>query len=153
MSSREEFNNQLKEAVKSKDQIAVSTIRLILAALKDRDIAAKSKGNTEGISETEIMSLLQSMIKQRNESIRVYRDAGRDELAEREEAEVVVIEKFLPKQLDENEMRTIIDQKIAETGANDIKDMGKVMNAMKTDYAGQMDMSKAGALVKEKLAS
>ena len=151
MSSREEFNNQLKEAVKSKDQIAVSTIRLMLAALKDRDIAAKSKGNTEGISETEIMSLLQSMIKQRNESIRVYRDAGRDELAEREEAEVVVIEKFLPKQLDENEMRTIIDQKIAETGANDIKDMGKVMNAMKTDYAGQMDMSKAGALVKEKL--
>ena len=153
MTLREEFNSKLKDSIKTKDQVAVSTIRLMLAALKDRDIAAKSKGNTEGISDTEIMAMLQSMIKQRNESIRVYREAGREELAEREEAEVEVINQFLPKQLDDAEVNAIIEAKIIAVGADNIRDMGKVMNVIKTEYAGQIDMSKAGALVKQKLAS
>jgi hypothetical protein len=153
VSKREEFNTALKEALKGKDQVAMSTIRLITAAMKDRDIAARSSGNMDGISEAEILSMLQSMIKQRQESAKTYRDAGREELAEREEAEIKVIERFLPKQMSEDEVSAAIDKIIADVGAHDIKDMGKVMGQLKSEYAGQIDMAKAGGMVKAKLAA
>lgn len=151
MDKRSEFNAALKEALKNKDQIAMSTIRLILAALKDRDIVARGQGQADGIEEAEILSMLQSMIKQRQESAKTYCDAGREELAEREEAEIEVIQKFLPKQLGEAEVTEIIDALIQETGASDIKDMGKIMGRLKGEYAGQVDMGKAGGLVKARL--
>ena len=151
MDKRSEFNAALKEALKEKDQIAMSTIRLILAALKDRDIVARGQGQADGIEESEILSMMQSMIKQRQESAKTYCDAGREELAEREEAEIEVIQKFLPKQLSEEEVSEIIGTLIEETGASDIKDMGKIMGRLKGEYAGQIDMGKAGGLVKTRL--
>lgn len=151
MSKREDFNSALKEALKSKDQVALSTIRLIMAALKDRDITARGRGQAEGIDDAEILSMMQSMVKQRQESSKTYRDNGRPELAEREEEEIVVIQKFLPTQMSEEESSKAIEEIIAETGADNIKDMGKVMAVLKTKYAGQLDMAKAGGMVKAKL--
>jgi len=151
MSKREEFNAALKTAMKNKDQTAVSTIRLIRAALKDRDLTARSQGKAEGVEDSEILSMLQSMIKQRKESADTYREAGREDLAEKEEAEIEVIERFMPKQLTDKEVKDKIDDMIAEIGAKDIKDMGKVMAEMKKRYAGQVDMGKASGVVKEKL--
>ncbi len=151
MNKREEFNAALKNALKNKDQTAMATIRLMLAALKDRDIAARSQGKADGIDESEILSMLQSMIKQRQESAKTYCDAGREELAEREEAEIEVIQAFLPKQMSEDEVESAISQIVEETGASDIKDMGKVMGVLKTKYAGQIDMGKASGMVKAKL--
>ena len=153
MSKRDEFTTALKVALKEKDQVAMSTIRLMSAAIKDRDIAARTTGNGEGIGDSEILSLLQSMIKQRQESAKTYAGAGRPELAEREEAEIKVIERFLPAQLDENAVGEAIEKIIADIGAESIKDMGKVMAELKTQYAGQIDMAKAGGLVKEKLVA
>lgn len=153
MSIRDDLNTTLKESLKNKDQVAMSTIRLIMAAIKDRDIAERSKGNTDGIAEAEILSLMQSMVKQRQESSKTYRDAEREELAEREEAEIVVIERFLPQQMSEDEMNAAIDTAITDTEAKDIKDMGKVMGVLKSKYAGQLDMAKAGGAVKAKLAA
>lgn len=150
---RPQFTEKLKEAMHAKDETAVSTLRLIIAALKDRDIAARSKGNKDGISEDEIMSMLQSMIKQRHESVKMYERGGRDDLKEREAAEIRIIEGFLPKQLDETEMKAVIDGVMADVGASGIKDMGKVMGVLKDKYAGQMDFAKASGLVKEKLSS
>lgn len=151
MEKREKFSAALKVAMKNKDQTAISTIRLILAALKDRDISARSHGKADGVDEAEILSMLASMIKQRQESAKIYCDAGREELAEREEAEIEVIQGFMPRQLDESEVGAAISTLIEELGASGIKDMGKVMAVLKTRYAGQIDMSKAGGLVKEKL--
>lgn len=153
MSKREEFSAAMKEALKSKDQIALSTVRLIAAALKDRDIAARSTGNTEGISEPEILSMLQSMIKQRQESSKTYRDANRADLADREDAEIIIINKFMPSQLSDADVGKAIESVITSIGAKDIKDMGKVMNELKAQYAGQMDMAKAGGVVKQKLSA
>ena len=153
MDKRAEFNSALKDAIKNKNQTATSTIRLILAALKDRDIAARSSGNSEGVGETEILAMLQSMIKQRQESAKTYCDAGREELAEREEAEIEVIQEFLPKQLNEEEVSAAIDSVITDSGAQDIKDMGKVMAQLKEKYAGQIDMGRASGKVKEKLSA
>lgn len=141
----------MKDAMKNKNQTALSTIRLINAAIKDRDIAARSQGKADGIEDGEILSMLQSMIKQRQESAKTYCDAGREELAEREEAEIEVIKTFLPQQLGEDEVKNVIDQIVEETGADSIKDMGKIMGVLKSKYAGQVDMGKAGGLVKEKL--
>lgn len=152
VSKREDFNSALKVALKSKDQVAMSTIRLIMAALKDRDISARGKGNAEGIEDGEILSMMQSMVKQRQESAKMYRDNDRPELADREEAEIVVIQKFLPTQMSEEDTGNAIADIIAETGADNIKDMGKVMAVLKTKYAGQLDMAKAGGLVKVRLA-
>lgn len=151
MDKRAEFNDALKKAMKSKDEIALSTVRLILAALKDRDIAARGSGNAEGVGEAEILSMLQSMIKQRRESVEMYKQAGRAELQEREEAEIKVIERFMPSQLSDAEVEAAISDIISKTGAKDIRDMGKVMAALKTAYAGRMDMAKAGGIVKTKL--
>lgn len=152
MDKRTEFNMALKEALKSKEKVATSTIRLILAALKDRDITARGKGLADGVDDAEILSMLQSMIKQRQESSQTYSDAGRDDLAEREQAEIDVIRGFLPKQLSEGEVEDIVGALIGELGASGIKDMGKVMGVLKTRYAGQVDMGKAGGVVKKKLA-
>lgn len=152
MSKREELTTVLKESLKSKDQIAMSTIRLITAAIKDRDIAARSKGNQDGIEDAEILSLMQSMVKQRQESSKTYADNGRDDLAERELDEIKVIERFLPQQMSEEDTAKAIDEIVADTGASSIKDMGKVMNELKTRYAGQLDMAKAGGAVKARLA-
>lgn len=152
MSKREEFNASLKRALKEQDKVSVSTVRLILAALKDRDIAARGGGKTDGISESEILSMLQSMIKQRRESADTYHEAGREELAQREEAEINVIESFLPQQLDEGQVAEEIEALIVELGASDIKDMGKVMAELKSRFAGQIDMGKASGAVKEKLS-
>lgn len=153
MSKREEFTTALKVAMQSKDQVAVSTIRLIMAAMKDRDIVARGDGNPDGISEAEILSMLQSMVKQRQESANTYAEVGRDELAERELDEIAVIKRFLPAQMSEEEVSAAIDSIIADAGVSDIKGMGKVMGELKTRYAGQMDMAKAGGIVKQKLAS
>jgi len=149
---RSEFNAALKNAMKNKDQTALATVRLILAVLKDRDISSRGQGKADGIDENEILSMLQSMIKQRQESAKTYCDAGREELAEREEAEIEIIQGFLPKQLGEDEVLAAIDRIIAEQGASDIKDMGKVMAVLKAEFAGQIDMGKASGLVKSKLS-
>jgi uncharacterized protein YqeY len=153
MSKRTEFKDALVAAMKAKDQPTVDTVRLINAKLKDKDIEARGHGNADGISEAEILSLLQGMVKQRQESAEIYAKNARPELADKENAEIAVIERFLPAQMSEAEVKAAIDALIAETGAKDIKDMGKVMGAMKSKYAGQVDMAKASALIKEKLAA
>lgn len=153
MDKRTEFNTALKEALKSKDQVAMGTIRLIIAALKDRDIEARGRGNAGGISESDILSMLQSMIKQRQESSEIYRNAGRADLADREEAEILVIKRFLPQQMSEAEVLQTVEGLIIELGVSDIKEMGKIMNELKARYAGRLDMARASGVVKERLAS
>lgn len=151
MDKRAEFNEALKASLKNKDAAMTGTVRLIMAALKDRDISARGAGKADGIEESEILSMLQGMIKQRQESAKMYADAGREDLATKEESEIKIIQGFLPKQMDEAELVAVIEGLVKETGAAGIKDMGKVMNALKAKYAGQADMAKAGAIVKQKL--
>lgn len=148
---RPQLNDTLKTAMLSKDSRVVSTVRLILAALKDRDIAARSRGVMDGISDDEILQMLQSMIKQRRESISLYEQGGRLELAQQEQDEIAIIERFLPRQLDEAEMTGAVSAIIAELGAGGIKDMGRVMAALKERHAGTMDFTKASALTKKLL--
>jgi uncharacterized protein YqeY len=148
---RAAFNDALKEALKEKNQCALSTIRLILAALKDRDIAARGNGNPDGIGEDEILSMLQTMLKQRNESIKLYEQGGRLELAEQERAEMDVIRRFMPEQLDESEMNAAVESVVKEIGARELKDMGRTMAALKDKYAGRMDFSKASGIVRQML--
>jgi uncharacterized protein YqeY len=143
----------LRTALKDQDKRAVSTVRLIMAALKDRDIAARGKGNTEGIGDDEILAMLQTMVKQRRDSIEMYEKGGRLELAEQEAEEITIIERFLPQQLGDAEIGAAVDQVIADVGAGGLKDMGNVMGALRERYAGQMDFGKASALVKEKLGA
>ena len=148
---RERIAQAMKDALKSKDQATLSTIRLIVAALKDRDIAARSNNNHDGISDDEILSMLQTMIKQRNESAKMYEDGGRPELAEAEKAEIVLIQQFLPEQLSKDDIEKAITEAIAQTNAASIKDMGKVMAHLKEQHAGQMDFSAASQMVKAAL--
>ncbi|MCB9948168.1 MAG: GatB/YqeY domain-containing protein [Rhodospirillaceae bacterium] len=148
---RKRINEALKEAMKAKRQRAVSTLRLILAALKDRDIAARAKGNTEGLGDGEITGLLQTMIRQRRESIALYEQGGRLELAEAEREEIEVIEGFLPRQMGEDEMRQAVAGVIAEIGAAGLKDMGRTMAELRTRFGGQMDFGKASGVVKASL--
>ena len=148
---RERIAQAMKDALKSKDQAALSAIRLISAALKDRDIAARSENNHDGISDDEILSMLQTMIKQRNESAKMYEDGGRPELAAAEQAEIELIKQFLPEQLSHDDIENAIKDAVAETGAASIKDMGKVMAHLKEHYAGQMDFSAASQMVKAAL--
>lgn len=148
---RAKFNADLKAALKSKDQVTMSTIRLIMAALKDRDIAARGQGKDDGLTDEEILGMLQTMVKQRRESIKMYTDGGRDELAAREQDEINVIERFLPKQMDDAEIEAALKDAIAETGAEGMKDMGKVMGLMKSKYPGTLDMGKASQIVKQLL--
>lgn len=151
MDKRTELSAALKKSLKNKEKIAVSTIRLILAALKDRDITAREKGQSEGICDAEILNMLQSMIKQRQDSSKTYSEAGRDDLAEREETEIDIIRSFMPKQLSEDEIVEVVEGLIEKTGAQCVKDMGKIMGVLKSEYAGQLDMGKAGTIVRGKL--
>ena len=148
---REDIVAAMKEAMKAKDQAALATLRLISAALKDRDIAARGNGNQDGISDDEILSMLQTMIKQRHESAKMYRDGNRPELAESEEAEIAIITGFLPAQLGALEVDTAIAAAIESSGAASIKDMGQVMAHLKANHAGQMDFSAASQAVKSAL--
>jgi len=148
---RDQISDTLKDSMKSKDEVATSTCRLILAALKDRDIADRSKGNQEGIDDDAILRLLQSMIKQRREAIQLYKDGNRAELAEKEQAEIDIIERFLPEQLSEEHVAEAVQGVIDEVGASSIKEMGQVMGKLKEKYAGRMDFGKASGIVKEKL--
>lgn len=150
---RTRLNEALKQAMLAKNQRAVSTVRLILAALKDRDIAARSRGVTDGIDEAEILSMLQTMIKQRGESIKLYEQGGRLELAEQEREEIAIIEGFLPKQMSEEEVAAAVKTVVEEIGATCIKDMGKVMAELKVRYAGQMDFAKVSGAVKQQLSA
>jgi len=152
MSLRNRFNEELKKAMIGKDQRAVGAIRLIMAALKERDIAARPLGVADGIADDQILSLLASMIKQRRESIEMYQKGGRADLVEQEQGEIAVIETFLPKQMSEDEVRAVVDQAIKDSGAASVKDLGKLMADLKAKYAGQMDFSKASAFAREKLA-
>ncbi|MDE1901896.1 MAG: GatB/YqeY domain-containing protein [Alphaproteobacteria bacterium] len=148
---RTQITDAMKDALRAKDESALSTTRLILAKLKDLDIAARAKGNMDGINDDEIRSALQGMIKQRRESIALYEKGNRPELAQQESGEIAVIERFLPAQMDEAAVKAAIDTIVAATGAAGIKDMGKVMGELKKTYAGQMDFSLAGPLVKARL--
>ena len=148
---RTRLNDALKAAMKAKEKRTIATIRLILAALKDRDIAARGKGNLEGIDEDGILAMLQSMIKQRRESIALYEKGGRLELAQQEAEEITVIEQFLPRQLGEDEMAEAVKTVIQDVDAKSLKDMGRTMAALKERYAGRMDFAKASAQVKEQL--
>jgi uncharacterized protein YqeY len=153
MGLREKFSEQMKEAMKAKDQKRLGAIRLIMAALKDRDIANRSEESREGVSDDEILSLLSKMVKQREESAAAYDTGNRPELAKAERDEIAVIREFMPKQLSPEETKAEIAKVVAEVGATSIKDMGKVMGALKERFAGQMDFAKAGAAVKEALSA
>jgi uncharacterized protein len=145
---REELTEAMKTAMRAKDDKALGTIRMVLAKLKDQDIAARPSGNTTGISDDQILSMMQGMIKQRRESIALYKQGNRQDLVDQESAEITVIERFLPQQMDEAATKEAIAKAIAATGAASIKDMGKVMGELKKTYTGQMDFALAGSVVK-----
>ncbi|HAE01256.1 MAG TPA: glutamyl-tRNA amidotransferase [Rhodospirillaceae bacterium] len=149
---RDALTQALKESMRAKDERAVSTLRLILAALKDRDIAARSKGNSTGITDDEVLQMLQSMVKQRRDSIAMYEQGGRLELAEREQQEIDIIQRYLPKQMTEDEIAQAVQDLIEEMNASGLKQMGAVMGELRERYAGQMDFAKASPIVKQKLA-
>jgi uncharacterized protein YqeY len=138
--------------MRARDIAALGTIRLILAKLKDVDIAARTETSREGVADDRILSMLQGMIKQRNESIVLYEKGNRTDLADKEKAEIAVIERFLPKQMDEAAVEAVVAEAVAAAGAKTVKDMGGVMAALKAKYAGQMDFAKASAAVKKALA-
>ena len=146
---REKFSSELRAAMKAREKRRVGTIRMIMAALKDKDIEARGLGKT--VSDEDILALLQKMTKSRKESQEIYEKAGRADLAAQEREEIAIIQGFLPQQLSEAEVAQAIAAAIAETKASSIKDMGKVVGALKGKYAGRMDFAKASALVKRKL--
>ncbi|MBV9859795.1 MAG: GatB/YqeY domain-containing protein [Alphaproteobacteria bacterium] len=148
---RQAFGERLKQAMKAKNARTVSTVRLILAALKDRDIAARGEGNADGLGDPEIQRMLQGMVKQRRESIALYEQGNRPELAEQEREEIEIIESFLPRQMSEDEIAAAARAAVAETGAVGLKDMRKVMDALRERHAGAMDFSRAGPVVKQLL--
>jgi uncharacterized protein YqeY len=148
---RARFSESLKAAMKAHDARAVSTLRMVLSSLKNRDIAARDKGNTSGIDEAEINQMLQGMIKQRRESISLYEQGKRPELAAQEAAEIAIIEGFLPKQLSDAELDAAVMAAVAATGAASVKDMGRVMAALRETHAGQMDFAKASGTAKRLL--
>ena len=148
---RQRFTDTLKQAMREKDALALSTVRLILARLKERDIEVRPKGNSEGIAEPEIQQMLQGMVKQRRESIELYEKGKRPDLAEKERGEIAIIERFLPQQMSEADMEAAIRATIAAIGASGIKDMGRTMAALREHYAGQLDAAKASQAVKRLL--
>ena len=153
MGLRDRFSNELKDAMKAKDARRTGTLRLVLAALKDRDIAHRTEENHDVISDDEILTLLAKLIKSREDSIVLYEQGGRPELAAAERDEIAIIREFMPKQMDEAEAKAAIAAVIAETGAASMKDMGKVMAALKERFAGKMDFAKASAAVKNLLSA
>ncbi len=152
MSLRDRISSELKAAMKAKDATKLATLRLINAAIKDREIAARSDTGATALTDADLVAVMTRMVKQRRDSARAYEEAARLDLAEKELAEIAVIESFLPRQLDAEEMAKAVDATITELGAASVRDIGKVMGALKTRYAGQMDFGKAGALVKARLA-
>ena len=148
---REKITEAMKDAMRAREPETLSTVRMILAGIKDKDIAARPAGNAGGIGDPEILSLLQSMVKQRRESVALYAQGGREDLVAKEQGEIAVIERFLPQQMNAAETDAAIVAAIAESGAASIKDMGKVMAALKARYSGQMDFSTVGPAVKAKL--
>ncbi|MBN8292904.1 GatB/YqeY domain-containing protein [Rhodobacter sp. NTK016B] len=152
MTLRARISEDLKQAMKNKDQLRLSTLRLINAAIKDRDIALRGDGEDREMSDDEITAVLSRMVKQRQESARAYEEGGRLELVEREEAEIKVIETYLPRQLSADEVSAAIEEVITELEAGSIRDMGPVMNALKSRYTGQMDFGAVGPQVKARLS-
>lgn len=153
MALRDEISSATKDAMKAKEKTTLSTLRLVSAAIKDRDIAARADDRCEGINEAEIMSLLSKMVKQREESAKIYDENNRPELAEQERTEIEIIRRFMPTALTEDEMKDIVAKTIESHGATCLKDMGKIMGELKSNYAGRIDMGKAGALVRGHLCS
>ncbi|MDX5403022.1 MAG: GatB/YqeY domain-containing protein [Rhodobacterales bacterium] len=152
MDMRDRVNAALKQAMKDKAADRLSTLRLINAAIKDRDIAARGDGDSEGVGDSEVLAILGKMSKQRMESVRAYEEGGRVDLAERERAEIAVIEEFLPRQLTAQEIDAAVSEAISSTGATTIRDMGKVMGELKAKYTGQMDFGAVGPKIKTRLS-
>lgn len=154
MTLRDRITTALKQAMKDKDSSRLGTLRLINAAIKDQDIALRgTDGEKDGVGDAEILQILGKMTKQRRESVRAYEEAGRIDLAEREQQEIAVIEEYLPRQLSDDEISAAIDRAIAETDADSIRDMGKVMGKLKEQHTGQMDFGAVGPMVKDKLCA
>ena len=153
MTIREDIKNNLKEAMIKKNVDLISALRLVIASIKDRDIIAKGKGNDSGINDEEIISLLQTMIKQRKSSIDMYLEGKREDLAKKEQNEIEIISKFLPKQLSKEEINNIINMTIKSCEASSMKDMGKVINLLKKKHNGEMDFGDVSKIVKSKLTS
>ena len=146
---REIINEAVKDAMRSKDKLRLSTLRLINAAIKDKDIALRVEDRPDGVSSSEILQILGKMVKQRQESARAYEEGGRLELAEQELSEIKIVEEFLPRQLSDDDVANAIQKVISSVGATSIRDMGKVMASLKEKYTGQMDFGKAGATIKK----
>ena len=149
---RIELKTYLDDSIKKKDDLSVSTVRLIIAAIKDRDIEYRAKNEANEIADPDILNLLQNMIKQRKESVKIYADAGRDELKNRELKEIEIIESFLPKQITDKDLEKIISEVCSELQANTIKDLGKVINTLKERYPGQLDFKVAAGMAKSNLS-
>lgn len=153
MDLRTRISTALKQAMKDKAADRLSTLRLVNAAIKDKDIAARAEGNDDGVGEGEVLAILGKMAKQRLESARAYEEGGRLDLAERERSEIIVIEEFLPRQLDSIETKAAVDAAVAEVDATSIRDMGKVMGVLKGKYTGQMDFGTVGPMLKDRLSN
>lgn len=153
MTMKEQISAALKESMKAKDTARLSTLRLVNAAIKDREIAARGSDEVVSVSDADITSILGKMVKQRKESAKAYEEGGRLELAEKELQEISIIEDYLPKQLDADETAAAVQEAIRATGAEGIRDMGKVMAALKAAYTGQMDFGSVGPMVKDQLNS
>lgn len=149
---RDKLAVELKDSLKEKNALKSSTLRLIIAALKDRDIAARSSGNQDGIPDQEILKMLQTMIKQRRESVKLYEQGARVDLADREKKEIEIIQEFLPEQINDDKMEEIVAKTISEIEATGLKDMGNVMAHLREEFAGQMDFGKASQIVKKHLS-
>ena len=148
---RDRFKLELQEAMKSKDSPKVSTLRLVLAAIKDRDLDSRSKGNGDIIPDSNILEILSKMVKQRNETIAIYKKAARNDLADQEEIEIKIISEFLPKKLSQTEIKKIIEDSIIKTGAENIRDLGKVMAEIKNNYAGKCDLADVSNNLRKRL--
>lgn len=153
MDLRTRIATDLKQAMKDKAAERLSTLRLVNAAIKDKDIDARAEGNDDGVGDSEVLAILGKMAKQRLESARAYEEGGRLDLAERERTEILVIEEFLPRQLDEAETEAAVDAAVKEVGASSIRDMGKVMGVLKAKYTGQMDFGRVGPVLKDRLSN
>ena len=149
---RTALSNAMKDAMRAHEELKLQTVRMVMAKIKEQDIEARAKGNMDGIAEGDVLSLMQGMIKQRQESAKMYREGNRLELAVKEDEEIKIIEAFLPAQMSDEEVAGVVATLISSVGTSGIKDMGKVMAELRAKYAGQLDMAKAGAVVKQKLA-
>jgi uncharacterized protein YqeY len=151
MGLRARITDGIKTAMREKDAARLGTLRLISAAIKDKDIEARGDGKSDGVSDADVLAILGKMVKQRQESARAYEEGGRLELAEQEREEIAIIEDYLPRQLSEAEVEAAVAEAITETGADSIRDMGRVMGALKSKYTGRMDFGAVGPMVKARL--